>query len=445
MAAVLRLDNKKIVQGLLTLGFMLLFAFCGMLFAEEASAHGYVENSRPHLCAQGQNTNCGNIVYEPQSQETQGNFPSGGPVDGQIAGAGGFTQLNEQTNTRWTKINMRSGTNSFTWKSTAQHSTENWRYYITKTNWNPNAPLTRDQLELTPFCTINGNNQRPAASVTHQCNVPSRTGYHLILAVWEISDTVNAFYNVIDVNFGGTVTDTQAPTAPSNLRSTGVTSSSVALAWNASTDNVGVTGYRVLRGTTQVATVSGSTLSYTVTGLTANTGYSFTVQALDAAGNVSASSNAVSATTSGSTGDTQAPTAPTNLRTTGVTSSSISLAWNASSDNVGVTGYRILRGTTTVATVSGTTLSYTVTGLASGTSYTFTVQSLDAAGNVSAASNAVSATTSTSSTAPAWAPNTAYAVGNLVTYNGSIYECRQAHTSLTGWEPPNVPALWLLK
>ncbi|RGA05723.1 chitinase [Microbispora triticiradicis] len=44
----------------------------------------------------------------------------------------------------------------------------------------------------------------------------------------------------------------------------------------------------------------------------------------------------------------------------------------------------------------------------------------------------------------AWAPNTWYAVGARVTYGGKDYECIQAHTSLTGWEPPNVPALWKL-
>ncbi len=42
----------------------------------------------------------------------------------------------------------------------------------------------------------------------------------------------------------------------------------------------------------------------------------------------------------------------------------------------------------------------------------------------------------------AWAPNTAYAVNDTVTYSGSTYTCIQAHTSLVGWEPPNVPALW---
>ena len=46
--------------------------------------------------------------------------------------------------------------------------------------------------------------------------------------------------------------------------------------------------------------------------------------------------------------------------------------------------------------------------------------------------------------APAWTPNTAYAIGAKVTYQGVLYQCRQAHTSLVTWEPPNTPALWLV-
>src|SRR5262245_43436293 len=46
--------------------------------------------------------------------------------------------------------------------------------------------------------------------------------------------------------------------------------------------------------------------------------------------------------------------------------------------------------------------------------------------------------------APPWAPNTAYVVGAQVTYQGSTYQCRQSHTSIVSWEPPNTPALWLL-
>jgi chitinase len=95
-------------------------------------------------------------------------------------------------------------------------------------------------------------------------------------------------------------TDTTAPSVPGNLRSTGVTSSSVSLAWNASTDNVAVTGYEVYRGSTLVTTVTGTT--YTDTGLTASTAYTYTVRARDAAGNRSAASAAVTATTSTGTG-----------------------------------------------------------------------------------------------------------------------------------------------
>ncbi|MDX6282413.1 MAG: streptogrisin [Kribbellaceae bacterium] len=89
--------------------------------------------------------------------------------------------------------------------------------------------------------------------------------------------------------------DTQAPTAPGNSRSTGTTSDSVSLAWDASTDNVGVTGYDVYNGTTLATSVAGTTA--TVSGLSADTSYSFTVQAKDAAGNKSPASAAVTART----------------------------------------------------------------------------------------------------------------------------------------------------
>jgi endoglucanase len=94
---------------------------------------------------------------------------------------------------------------------------------------------------------------------------------------------------------GGSTPDTQAPTAPANLRVTGTTANSVSLAWNASTDDIGATGYQVLRGTTVVGNPTG--LTFTETGLTQNTTYSYTVRALDASGKQSAASASVSATT----------------------------------------------------------------------------------------------------------------------------------------------------
>ncbi|RZQ65828.1 discoidin domain-containing protein [Amycolatopsis suaedae] len=90
-------------------------------------------------------------------------------------------------------------------------------------------------------------------------------------------------------------------------------------------------------------------------------------------------------------GDVEAPTAPTGLRSTGSTADSITLAWQPSTDNVGVSGYEILRNGNVVGTSA--TTSYTDGGLASGTSFTYTVRARDAAGNLSPASAAVQAST----------------------------------------------------
>ena len=174
---------------------------------QAVSAHGYVSNppSRSLLCKQGTNLNCGVIQYEPQSLEAVSGFPNGGPADGKIASAGlaAFGPLDEQTSSRWGRQSLKSGPNTFTWTFTANHVTKNWRYYLTQPNWNPNQPLTRAAFELIPFCTVDGNMQRPPMTVSHTCNVPARSGYQLILAVWEVGDTVNSFYNIIDADFSG--------------------------------------------------------------------------------------------------------------------------------------------------------------------------------------------------------------------------------------------------
>jgi hypothetical protein len=89
--------------------------------------------------------------------------------------------------------------------------------------------------------------------------------------------------------------DTEPPTNPTNLRVTGATSSSISLAWNASTDNIGVVGYRIYRNGTQVGTASGTT--YNDTGLSGNTTYSYQVDAYDGKPNYSGKSNTVTGTT----------------------------------------------------------------------------------------------------------------------------------------------------
>ncbi|MBX6383774.1 MAG: fibronectin type III domain-containing protein [Microbispora sp.] len=201
---------------------------------------------------------------------------------------------------------------------------------------------------------------------------------HTSLTGWE-PPNVPALWKPLGSSGG----DTTAPSVPTGLRVTGTTSSSVSLAWNASTDDVGVTGYQVYRGTQLVATVTGTT--YTDSGLASGTTYSYTVRARDAAGNVSAASAAVSATTGSGTGVPGQPGAPS---ITGTTDTSISLSWAASSGTV--TGYRVYEGTTQRAQVTGT--SATIGSLGACTTHTFTVRAYNSAGE-SAASAAVTGTT----------------------------------------------------
>jgi hypothetical protein len=96
--------------------------------------------------------------------------------------------------------------------------------------------------------------------------------------------------------------DSQAPTVPTNLASPSKTNTTVNLTWTASTDNVGVTGYKIYRNGTQIGT--SATNSYTDTGLTKNTQYSYTVSAYDAAGNNSAQCSAIQVTTTNVTAPT---------------------------------------------------------------------------------------------------------------------------------------------
>ena len=328
--------------------------------------------------------------------------------------------------------------------------------------------------------------------------------------------------------------DTEAPTDPTNLTASNITSSGATLNWTASTDNVGVTQYNISIDGNPVGT--SATTSFNVTGLSPLTNYSASVTAQDAAGNVSGSASTSFTTLEGSIeycssastnvndefisrvqlnsidnssgaqfysdftaistnlsegqnytvtvtptwtgtvyaegyavwidynnngdfddagelvwskapstdtpnsgsftvpsgtsetsvrmrvsmkynaiptscetftwgevedytvnleagggGDTEAPTVPTNLTASNITDTTVDLSWNASSDNVGVTGYEVFQDGSSVGTTAGT--SYTATGLSSNTSYAFTVRAFDAAGNNSGLSNTANATT----------------------------------------------------
>jgi parallel beta-helix repeat protein len=192
--------------------------------------------------------------------------------------------------------------------------------------------------------------------------------------------------------------DTQPPTVPGSLAVQSSTQTSVTLSWNPSTDNVGVAGYGAYQGAVPVGQTA--QLNYTFTGLSCGTSSAFGIDAYDAAGNRSAQASVIASTSP--CPDMQAPSQPTGLTLTSRTTSSLSFTWAASTDNIGVVGYGVYRAGTRVGTASSAT--YTVTGLACGTSYTIGVDAYDAAGNRSTQAIATTATSSCPDTQAPSAP-----------------------------------------
>ncbi|WP_036319766.1 PQQ-dependent sugar dehydrogenase [Microbispora sp. ATCC PTA-5024] len=191
----------------------------------------------------------------------------------------------------------------------------------------------------------------------------------------------------------GDPADTARPSTPGQPSCSSVGSTSLTLNWGASTDDVGVAAYDIYDDGNKIAE-AGNVTTARLTGLTPNTEYRLSVFARDAAGNVSPPSAQAICTTMRSA-DTKAPTAPSNLAYSGLTAGSVTLKWTASTDDTGVTEYRVRSGTTDYATVTGAPpgTSATVTGLACGSPYSLHVVARDAAGNESAASNTVTFTT----------------------------------------------------
>ena len=186
--------------------------------------------------------------------------------------------------------------------------------------------------------------------------------------------------------------DTEAPGLPINLAGA-PSETSVALTWTEPTDNAGVTGYNVYSGGILLGTTTDT--SFTVTGLSPATQYTFKVEAFDGAGNKSGTASVVVTTT-----DKTAPTAPSFTQWQ-VNETSVEIHWRASTDNVGVTGYEIYVNGNLYSTTNYTGI--TITGLNVATQYLFRVIAFDAAGNKS--QHSLIQLTTTDETAPAMPSN----------------------------------------
>ncbi len=191
--------------------------------------------------------------------------------------------------------------------------------------------------------------------------------------------------------------DASPPSTPLGLTVAAVSSTQINLSWLPSTDNIAVTGYHVFRGGVQVATL-GNVLTYQNSGLSPATTYSYRVRAVDASGNVSGLSSQRSATTF-AVPDTSPPTTPTGLTASAFSSSRINLDWNASTDNVAVTGYRVYRNGTFLVALGSSNTNFQDSGLAAATAYTYVVDAVDGAGNASTISGSAAAITLAPTTA----------------------------------------------
>jgi predicted carbohydrate-binding protein with CBM5 and CBM33 domain len=196
--------------------------------AVPASAHGYVSTppSRQALCAAGSVPDCGQIQFEPQSVEG----PKG--LRNCSANLPQFAVLDDESR-NWpaTSVGTRA---DFSWVLTARHATSTWQYFI------------GDRL----VASFDDGGRQPNATVTHSVDLSGFSGRQKILAVWNIADTANAFYNCIDVNIGGSgggggsapaptqtsspaPTQTPAPQPTSTSTSTATSTAPAGGAWRA--------------------------------------------------------------------------------------------------------------------------------------------------------------------------------------------------------------------
>lgn len=214
--------------------------------------------------------------------------------------------------------------------------------------------------------------------------------------------------------------DKSAPTTPTNLQATAITDSTVSLTWNGSSDNSGKFSYRLKitnltnSAFNSIATISQTQTSYTAKLLATNSSYSFSISAVDDAGNQSGNSNVVNAKT---LTDTTAPTTPA-LQAAAVAPSQVQLTWTRSSDDVpnNCCTYSFkLNGTTITqninwATAPANQLSVIIRHLTPGANYNFNVSASDYSGNAATSNTAMANTPPSSDTTPPTVPTNLHLV-----------------------------------
>lgn len=372
------------------------------------------------------------------------------PPDGKIASANQATgMVLDQPGDHWSKHEVRSGdTLDISWYFAANHRTRRYNYFITKPDWDSAKVLARDQFEAEPFHTelielqpywAYDEEMKPGNPTTHALQLPAREGYHVLLAVWEVADTGNAFYHVVDLDFLPGHGDDR-PSVPMGLKADEVTDKKVSLSWEPSSGAQPIECYLLSRDGIDTFVVPAPITHWDDDQVLADATYRYSISAVDSTGASSKPSAPIVVRTLGEGG---VPSAPKDLHSMGQAVDSIRLMWGSSSGASPINRYELYRDAQQVASIAGDRTEHTDGGLQPDTLYGYQVVAVDGEGKVSAPSNNLSVRTAGKSDYPAWRLHQDYASGDLVSHVGADWRCRQAHQSLSeDWAPGAAAALW---
>ncbi|MGZ7087314.1 MAG: fibronectin type III domain-containing protein, partial [Ilumatobacteraceae bacterium] len=202
-----------------------------------------------------------------------------------------------------------------------------------------------------------------------------------------LNDTISSAdrWNLSTIEIRAGIPDTQKPSKPTGLHASAPNSNQVSLSWTPSSDNVGVIGYTILRDGTAIGTATGTT--YDDNTVLPSTPYNYTVEAFDAAGNLSDPSDPVSVSTPAAS---TSPPVISNITASNITQTSATISWTTDIPS----SSQVLYGTsvsydhsTTLSSTQVTTHSQTITGLTANTTYHFAVQSTGSTNNTATSSD----------------------------------------------------------
>jgi Ricin-type beta-trefoil lectin domain-like/Fibronectin type III domain len=248
----------------------------------ELSSQGWNRRDRKYVIFADTNVYCGIGGFAGDSRPDAANRSNVGPSYGRTdSGCWGASTASHELG-----HNLGAVNNNAPHTSGGGHCVD--EYDVMCYSDSPNYP------SMQVLCSDRNNNNRLDCNHDDYYSTDPAAGSYLATH-WNVADNAFLIQGPDDGGGGGTTPDTTAPSVPAGLTAANVTATGLMLSWTASTDNVAVTAYEVRRDGAAIGTTA--TPGFTVTGLTAETAYSFSVVAKDAAGNASAPSAGLAVTT----------------------------------------------------------------------------------------------------------------------------------------------------